>query len=155
MLAFISPPLAQAPYTIMWYIRRENIQRDLDFWQAFNSEPTTNLYKLRKQISFEGVSRFINIETLPLLVVWKNRMCQELFVHTRIPDHFFQTEKENAEENETLLLVLISLYWETVGYIQQWHVKDLQGDLLTTGFGIDASTVRLWLLETGRKARKN
>jgi hypothetical protein len=32
--------------------------------------------------------------------------------------------------------------------------KDLQGDLLTTGFGIAASTVRRRLLEVGRKARE-
>jgi hypothetical protein len=45
------------------------------------------------------------------------------FVHKRIPDHFLQTEKENVEENEKQLLILISFYWETVGYIQKWHVR--------------------------------
>jgi hypothetical protein len=39
--------------------------------------------------------------SMPLLLVWENRMCQELFVHTRIRDHFLETEKENVEERET------------------------------------------------------
>jgi hypothetical protein len=49
-------------------------------------------------------------ETMLLLLAWENRVCQEFFVNTRIPDHFLQTEKENAEENEKPLLVLISFY---------------------------------------------
>jgi hypothetical protein len=47
-------------------------------------------------------------ETLPLLLVCENRMRQEFFVHTRIPGHFLQTERENVEENEKPLFVLIS-----------------------------------------------
>jgi hypothetical protein len=43
-------------------------------------------------------------------MAWENQVCQEFFEHTRIPDRFLQTEKENAEENEKPHPILISFY---------------------------------------------
>jgi hypothetical protein len=60
--------------------------------------------RLAKIVALNEHISVILRELAPVIGVGKSGL------HTRIPDHFLQTERETAEEKEMPLLVLISLY---------------------------------------------
>jgi hypothetical protein len=81
-------------------------------------------------------------------------VCKEFFVHTRIPDHFLQTDngkwgrkRKTTPRTDQLILRNSRLHPTMTS-------KDLQRDLLTSGVYFDGSTVQRRLLEVWRKARE-